>query len=123
MLCVHDSVGLFFFFKQKTAYEIMPSLVGSEMCIRDRLDALVESLGGGENRISQVPIDLASMPSVRSAAREINRYGGHIDALLNVAAVFVGRYHKTSDGFEHMLATNYFGPFLLTNLLRDRPVS
>src|SRR5659263_705614 len=27
----------FFFFKQKTAYDIMPSLVGSEMCIRDRL--------------------------------------------------------------------------------------
>ncbi|CZR99127.1 hypothetical protein CDFC105_63929 [Clostridioides difficile] len=27
----------FFFFKQKTAYEIMPSLVGSEMCIRDSL--------------------------------------------------------------------------------------
>ena len=26
-----------FFFKQKTAYEIMPSLVGSEMCIRDSL--------------------------------------------------------------------------------------
>ena len=28
--------GVCFFFKQKTAYEIMPSLVGSEMCIRDR---------------------------------------------------------------------------------------
>src|SRR5450756_2867773 len=28
----------FFFFKQKTAYEIMPSLVGSEMCIRDRIN-------------------------------------------------------------------------------------
>jgi len=27
---------VFFFFNQKTAYEIMPSLVGSEMCIRDR---------------------------------------------------------------------------------------
>src|SRR5659263_783189 len=26
----------FLLFKQKTAYEIMPSLVGSEMCIRDR---------------------------------------------------------------------------------------
>src|SRR5450756_1085728 len=26
---------VFFFFKQKTAYDIMPSLVGSEMCIRD----------------------------------------------------------------------------------------
>src|SRR5665647_3851610 len=28
---------LFFFFKQKTAYEIGVRLVGSEMCIRDRL--------------------------------------------------------------------------------------
>ena len=26
----------FFFFKQKTAYEILSGLVGSEMCIRDR---------------------------------------------------------------------------------------
>ncbi len=26
----------FFFFKQKTAYEIAQCLVGSEMCIRDR---------------------------------------------------------------------------------------
>ena len=27
----------FFFFKQKTAYEMLRSLVGSEMCIRDRI--------------------------------------------------------------------------------------
>ena len=27
----------FFFFKQKTAYEMLRSLVGSEMCIRDRV--------------------------------------------------------------------------------------
>ena len=86
----------------------------------DRLDALVERLGGTENRVLSAPVDLASMPSVRTAAREINRAVGHIDALLNVAATFVRSYHKTSDGLELMLATNYFGPFLLTNLLRDR---
>ena len=28
-----------FFFKQKTAYEMLRSLVGSEMCIRDRRHA------------------------------------------------------------------------------------
>src|SRR5674536_397791 len=33
LLCVW-----FFFFKQKTAYEMLRSLVGSEMCIRDRLN-------------------------------------------------------------------------------------
>src|SRR5674536_370501 len=31
-------VFFFFFFKQKTAYEMLRSLVGSEMCIRDRVD-------------------------------------------------------------------------------------
>src|SRR5659263_728235 len=46
MLCmmVYGGIGYrFFFFKQKTAYEIMPSLVGSEMCIRDR-EKVVEIL-------------------------------------------------------------------------------
>eukprot|EP00658_Telonema_sp_P-2_P043796 TRINITY_DN31693_c0_g1_i1.p1 TRINITY_DN31693_c0_g1~~TRINITY_DN31693_c0_g1_i1.p1 ORF type:complete len:116 (-),score=33.09 TRINITY_DN31693_c0_g1_i1:3-350(-) len=31
----------FFFFKQKTAYEMLRSLVGSEMCIRDRAGGAV----------------------------------------------------------------------------------
>eukprot|EP00658_Telonema_sp_P-2_P079252 TRINITY_DN7603_c0_g1_i3.p1 TRINITY_DN7603_c0_g1~~TRINITY_DN7603_c0_g1_i3.p1 ORF type:complete len:314 (+),score=90.74 TRINITY_DN7603_c0_g1_i3:109-1050(+) len=34
----------FFFFKQKTAYEMLRSLVGSEMCIRDRVQ-VIEELG------------------------------------------------------------------------------
>ena len=37
---------IFFFFKQKTAYEIMPSLVGSEMCIRDRRREAVAAVSG-----------------------------------------------------------------------------
>eukprot|EP00825_Cyclidium_porcatum_P033870 TRINITY_DN357_c0_g1_i4.p9 TRINITY_DN357_c0_g1~~TRINITY_DN357_c0_g1_i4.p9 ORF type:complete len:167 (-),score=9.03 TRINITY_DN357_c0_g1_i4:3806-4306(-) len=36
--------SFFFFFKQKTAYEIMPSLVGSEMCIRDRYQRRVHGV-------------------------------------------------------------------------------
>ena len=34
--------SVFFFFKQKTAYELRRGLVGSEMCIRDSLSAEVE---------------------------------------------------------------------------------
>ena len=30
-----SELAYFFFFKQKTAYEVLRSLVGSEMCIRD----------------------------------------------------------------------------------------
>ena len=35
LVCV---IRVFFFFKQKTAYEMLRSLVGSEMCIRDRFN-------------------------------------------------------------------------------------
>mgnify|MGYP006955911886 CR=1 FL=1 len=35
MLFFMKSNHLFFYLKQKTAYEVIPSLVGSEMCIRD----------------------------------------------------------------------------------------
>jgi NAD(P)-dependent dehydrogenase (short-subunit alcohol dehydrogenase family) len=60
------------------------------------------------------------MESVRLAARDLNRTGGHVDALLNIAAVFTPRYQRSADGVEVMLATNHLGPFLLTNLLRER---
>jgi NAD(P)-dependent dehydrogenase (short-subunit alcohol dehydrogenase family) len=85
-----------------------------------RLDAEVKRLGGEDKRVSSVGVDLSSLTSVRSAAREIGRAAGHVDALLNVAAIFSSEYRKTKEGFEVMLATNHLGPFLLTNLLRDQ---
>ena len=85
----------------------------------DRLDALIERLNR-DNRVSSVEIDLSSLASVRLAARQISRTVTHVDALLNVAAVYTSEYQQTDDGFELMLATNHLAPFLLTNLLRDR---
>ncbi len=72
--------------------------------------------------LARSKLDLSSTKSVRAAARELNRSASHIDALLNIAAVFTTKYQKSADGFELMLATNHLGPFLLTNLLRDRLV-
>ncbi|HXC78014.1 MAG TPA: SDR family NAD(P)-dependent oxidoreductase [Candidatus Acidoferrum sp.] len=86
----------------------------------ERLAAAVKGLGGEDKRVSSIGVDLSSLASVRSAAREIGRAVGHVDALLNVAATFAGEYRKTKEGFEVMLATNHLGPFLLTNLLRDQ---
>ena len=70
--------------------------------------------------LSRPSFDLSSFASVRAAARELNRSTGHIDALLNIAAVYVARFQKSADGLELMLSVNHLGPFLLTNLLRDR---
>jgi retinol dehydrogenase-12 len=86
----------------------------------DRLTAAVKKLGGEDKRVSSVGVDLSSLASVRTAAKEIGRTVGHVDALLNIAATFSNEYRKTKEGFEVMLATNHLGPFLLTNLLRDQ---
>ena len=64
---VHSLDGNFFFFKQKTAYEMLRSLVGSEMCIRDRLyDAVLTDdlvLAGTAVEIDGVPtVWLAGTP-------------------------------------------------------------
>jgi NAD(P)-dependent dehydrogenase (short-subunit alcohol dehydrogenase family) len=70
--------------------------------------------------LSRPSLDLASLTSVRAAARALNQSGIHIDALLHIAGVYVPRFQKSADGLEVMLSVNHLGPFLLTNLLRDR---
>jgi len=85
----------------------------------DRLDGLVARLDR-DNRLTSVEVDLSSLASVRAAARQVTRTVPHVDALVNVAAMYTPFYEQSDDGFELMLATNHLGPFLLTNLLRDR---
>ena len=85
----------------------------------DRLDAMVTRLDV-DNRVTAVELDLSSFASVRAAARQISREVTHVDALVHTAAVLAANYEQSDDGIELMLATNHLGPFLLTNLLRDR---
>eukprot|EP00658_Telonema_sp_P-2_P043890 TRINITY_DN31764_c0_g1_i3.p1 TRINITY_DN31764_c0_g1~~TRINITY_DN31764_c0_g1_i3.p1 ORF type:complete len:103 (+),score=30.11 TRINITY_DN31764_c0_g1_i3:81-389(+) len=46
-------MSVFFFFKQKTAYEMLRSLVGSEMCIRDSMVTGRGGSGGMDQRTSE----------------------------------------------------------------------
>ncbi|WP_435770690.1 oxidoreductase [Nocardioides sp. SYSU DS0651] len=61
-------------------------------------------------------LDLASLASVRHAAAAAARIGA-IDVLVNNAGVMGTAYSRTADGLELQMATNHFGPFLLTGLL------
>ena len=54
------SLILFFFFKQKTAYEMLRSLVGSEMCIRDRHRGEADGRVGGAEQ-AEILQDLGHM--------------------------------------------------------------
>lgn len=59
-------------------------------------------------------LDVSDMDSVRSFAQD---YTGNIDVLLNNAGVANIEPARTAQGLNLEMATNYFGPFLLTNLL------
>lgn len=64
-----------------------------------------------------VPLDMASLASVRQAAADCLSLDRPIDILLNNAGAIYTRRQLTVDGFEETLAVNHFAPFLLTGLL------
>src|SRR5680860_1847895 len=78
---------VFFFFKQKTAYEIGVRLVGSEMCIRDRADAVLgfdsykdmsshlTSILAGNRPASHVPSDRRRLLPLSPASRQASTAG------------------------------------------------
>jgi len=67
-----------------------------------------------------VACDLASLASVRAAALAVLKMPGPIALLVNNAGIVSARHRRSVDGFELTFATNHLGPFLLTELLRDR---
>ena len=67
-----------------------------------------------------VPLDLASLRSVRAAAAQIRSACEGIDLLINNAGVMMPPYGVTADGFELQFGINHLGHFALTGLLLDR---
>src|SRR5678816_3608462 len=59
-------VCFFFFFKQKTAYEMLRSLVGSEMCIRDSING-VAAVAYAANHGDDLKLALCSNAACTSA--------------------------------------------------------
>lgn len=64
-----------------------------------------------------VQLDLASLDSVRAAAKQILADHPVIDILVNNAGVMFTPEATTADGLELQLGTNHFGHFALTGLL------
>ena len=70
-----------------------------------------------EGTFEALELDLMSMDSVKSFAKQILDKNIKIDVLINNAGIMFGSRKETQDGFESQLATNYLGHFLLTHLL------
>lgn len=84
----------------------------------NRAIAIIQAKTNNPN-IEALPLDLASLDSVRACAAQFCARQLPLDILVNNAGVFQGR-GTTAERFEYIWGTNYLGHFLLTDLLRDR---
>lgn len=65
-------------------------------------------------------LDLSSFESIREFAEDINKTEERLDVLIhNAGYAETFKKNKSVDGIELTMATNHYGPFLLTHLLID----
>ncbi len=80
--------------------------------------AAINSAGGPA--AANLPVDLASLASVRALAAAFEAQYPRLDVLVNNAGTFPTRQQRTEDGFEMQFGVNHLAHFLLTNLLLER---
>ncbi len=69
-------------------------------------------------QVTIVPLDMASMASLRGFAGQFVSSGTPLDVLVNNAGVMaLPKREQTPDGFERQFGTNHLGHFALTGLL------
>jgi len=76
----------------------------------------------GNEKIDLMELDVSSFNSIKNFCNEFKSKYQRLDVLINNAAYFEhGKkgYQFSEDGIELTFATNTFGPFLLTELLKD----
>lgn len=69
-------------------------------------------------QVAIVPLDMASLASIRGFAGDFVSSGNRLDVLVNNAGVMaLPKREQTTDGFERQFGTNHLGHFALTGLL------
>ena len=81
--------------------------------------ARVRAAGDGREP-GRFQADFERLDDVRSLAGHLLETYESIDVLANNAGGMIKQYRRTADGYEATIQGNHLGPFLLTNLLRDR---
>lgn len=77
----------------------------------------------GNDTVEQMPLDLASIASIRSFAAAWLERDEPLHVLLNNAGLLMRARTTTADGFETTFGVNHLGHFLLTALLHDALVA
>jgi dehydrogenase/reductase SDR family member 12 len=92
-------------------------LVGRDRGRLERTEAQVAAAGNGSTQV--VVADLGDLVAVRAAATEIVGREQPVDVLVHNAGALTPDRRTAPDGSELTVASQVYGPFLLTALLQD----
>ena len=82
---------------------------------------MVQAIRAGGGLAEFLPVDFASLASVRALAETVGQRCERLDVLVNNAGLIGGPARRlTADGFEETFAVNHLATFVLTERLRDR---
>ncbi|KAJ0164632.1 putative oxidoreductase [Colletotrichum tanaceti] len=90
---------------------------------REKAEAAIGALKTEDNGacasapITYLPLDLASLESVKAAAKQFLASSSRLDLLVNNAGIMMTPEGLTADGYEVQFGTNHMGHALLTRLL------
>ena len=79
--------------------------------------ALTQQQAGNGGSVELVPLELASLASVRSCSDALLTDGKAFDVIIANAGVMACPQSTTADGFETHIGTNHLGHFVLINRL------
>ncbi|KOB71288.1 Retinol dehydrogenase 11, partial [Operophtera brumata] len=77
----------------------------------------------GNKNVEHKFLDLAKFSSVRKFAEDFEKSFDRLDILVNNAGCAGLKHRITEDGINIVMQINYFGPFLLTNLLKKKLIA
>src|SRR5688572_24338743 len=92
----------------------------SKIKVDAALAQIADELPGAE--LEGVSFDLGRREAVKNGAAQILERVPHLNVLVNNAGIFASERSVTDEGAELTMAVNYFGAFLLTELLAPRLV-
>lgn len=86
---------------------------------KDKTQPVVDEITAAGGKAEFLPLDLADLSSVRTAAKAFLDTGLPLHLLVNNAGL-AGQRGLTKDSFEMTFGVNHLGPYLFTSLLLDR---
>lgn len=98
--------------------------MGAELVLACRNSEKTVAALGQINAVAAIPavnlpVELASLQSVRELAAAYLAHYDRLDVLINNAGIFPSKQQFTEEGFEMQFGVNHLSHFLLTNLLLD----